>query len=33
MENADSETKKLADFITKSNEDDGVAWAIEQLVL
>ncbi len=33
MENGDEETKKLADFITKSNEEDGVAWAIEQLVL
>lgn len=33
MENGDPETKKLADFITKSNEEDGVAWAIEQLVL
>lgn len=33
MENADDQTKKLAAFVTKSNEEDGVAYAIEQFVL
>lgn len=33
MENADEETKKLAAFITRSNEEDGVAYAIERFVL
>lgn len=33
MENADEETKKLAAFVTKSNEEDGVAYAVEQYVL
>lgn len=33
MENADDETKKLAAFVTKSNEEDGVAYAIERFVL
>ncbi len=32
MENADSEIKKLATCITKSNAEDGVAYAIEQLL-
>lgn len=32
MENADSEIKKLATYITKSNAQDGVAYAIEQLL-
>ena len=29
----DEETKKKAAFITKSNEEDGVAYAVEQFVL
>ena len=33
MENADEETKALADFITTSNNDDGVAVAIEKFAL
>lgn len=33
MENGDPETKKLADFITKSNREDGVAYAIRKFVL
>lgn len=33
MANADPETKKLAAFITRSNEEDGVAYAIERFVL
>lgn len=33
MGNADGETKKLADFVTKSNEEDGVAFAVERFVL
>lgn len=33
MGNADEETKKLAAFVTKSNEEDGVAYAVEQYVL
>ncbi len=33
MENGDEETKKKAAFITRSNEEDGVAYAIEQFVL
>lgn len=33
MQNADDETKALAHFITKSNVEDGVAWAIEEKVL
>ena len=31
--NGDEETKKLAAFITRSNEEDGVAYAIEKFVL
>lgn len=33
MANGDEETKKLAAFITRSNEEDGVAYAIEKFVL
>jgi Cof subfamily protein (haloacid dehalogenase superfamily) len=33
MENADDETKALADHITSSNSNDGVAMAIEEKVL
>lgn len=33
MENADEETRKKGRFITKSNEEDGVAYAIERFVL
>ncbi|MBS6194126.1 MAG: GNAT family N-acetyltransferase [Clostridiales bacterium] len=33
MANGDEETKKLAAFITRSNEEDGVAYAVEQFVL
>lgn len=33
MENGMEELKKIADFITKTNNEDGVAYAIEKLVL
>lgn len=33
MENGDEDTKKLASFITRSNLEDGVAYAVEQYVL
>lgn len=33
MGNASEEIKKAADFITKTNEEDGVAYAIEKFVL
>jgi len=33
MENADAETKALADHITASNQNDGVARVIEEMVL
>ena len=33
MGNADDETKKLAAYVTRTNEEDGVAWAIEKFVL
>ena len=33
MGNADPETKKLGAFITRSNEEDGVAYAIEKFIL
>jgi hypothetical protein len=33
MENAEDKIKKYADFVTRSNDDDGVAEAIENLVL
>lgn len=33
MGNADEDTKKLADFVTKSNEEDGVAYAVEKFAL
>ena len=33
MGNATSEVKKFSDYITGSNDDDGVAQAIEKLVL
>ena len=33
MENAYEETKKYADYISKSNEDDGVAFAIKKFIL
>ena len=33
MENAKQEVKDVADFITKSNNDDGVAFAIEKFIL
>lgn len=32
MGNADDEIKMLADFITKSNEEDGVAYVIEKFI-
>lgn len=32
MENADPRIKKLASYITKSNAEDGVAYAIEELL-
>lgn len=33
MDNATDQVKKAADFITKSNDEHGVAYAIEQFVL
>ena len=33
MGNADPETKKLGAFITRSNEEDGAAYAIEKFIL
>lgn len=33
MANADPEMKELCDFVTKTNEEDGVAYAIETFVL
>lgn len=33
MENGMDELKEMADFVTKSNEEDGVAYAIERFVL
>lgn len=33
MENGNDTVKKLAQFITKSNEEDGVAYAVEKFVL
>ena len=33
MENGKEELKEIADFITKTNDEDGVAYAIEKLVL
>ena len=32
MENADEEIKKIAKYITKSNEDDGVAYVIDEML-
>ena len=31
MGNAQSEVKRAADFVTKSNDQDGIAYAIRQL--
>ena len=33
MENAYPEVKEYADYITSSNDDDGVAYAIEKFIL
>lgn len=33
MENASDEVKKVSDYITKSNEENGVAYAVEKFVL
>jgi len=33
MENGEAEIKKIAKYITKSNAESGVAWALEQWVL
>lgn len=33
MGNAEEEIKEASDYVTASNDDDGVAWAIEKLVL
>ena len=33
MANADDKTKELADVITESNQEDGVARAVERYVL
>ena len=32
MENADEEIKAVAKYITKSNEDDGVAYVIDEMI-
>jgi len=32
MENADEEIKKIAKYITKSNEEDGVAYVIDEML-
>ena len=32
MENADEEIKKAAKYITKSNEEDGVAHVIDEMM-
>ena len=32
MENADEEIKKLAKYVTKSNEEDGVAYVIDEML-
>jgi hydroxymethylpyrimidine pyrophosphatase-like HAD family hydrolase len=32
MENATEEVKKICNFISKSNNDSGVAYAVEKLV-
>ena len=33
MENATEQTKKAADYITLSNDDDGVAFVIQKFIL
>ncbi len=33
MENAEEIIKQAADYVTRSNEDNGVAYAIEQFIL
>ena len=33
MGNGREELKAIADFVTKTNDEDGVAYAIEKLVL
>jgi len=33
MENAEEEIKNICNYITASNDQDGVALAIEQLIL
>ncbi|WP_019552606.1 Cof-type HAD-IIB family hydrolase [Propionispira raffinosivorans] len=33
MENAEDEIKNMADFITKSNEEDGVSYVIDKFIL
>jgi hydroxymethylpyrimidine pyrophosphatase-like HAD family hydrolase len=33
MENGNENLKKLAQFVTKSNQEDGVAHAVEKFVL
>ena len=32
MENADEEIKAVAKYITKSNEEDGVAYVIDEMI-
>ena len=32
MENAEDEVKAIADFVTRSNDDSGVAFAIRQFM-
>lgn len=32
MENAPEELKEHADLVTKTNEEDGVAWAIQKIM-
>lgn len=33
MGNAITQLQKLADFVTKTNDEDGVAWAVEKYIL
>ena len=32
MENASDRVRKAADFVTRSNEQDGVFWALKELL-
>lgn len=33
MDNAEDEVKALADCVTKSNEEDGVAWMVKDFLI